>query len=400
MIRVMRKLNLVLMIVFLLVSCGNITKGEKVKEEVTKEVKYKYSSMKDSILYLDVKEARKHPKELKLSELCDSLIYVQLETNRKCLIGDHIHKIKIDGNDIFIHESSRLLHFNIKGKFLGEIGRKGRGPHEYVCADFCLDRINKVVYAHANYKHKIMMFSYNGKFLSDTLKFNSHTNGMEFITNEKSIFGASNYSLNKRSGDYNILEGVDCKRNVMIANKSKYFPNKFFDTNGPQVGYFPASCIYQYGSKLYYQEFASDTVFVRTNAGNSPYIIFKGRNENRLIHSNFTEDTMNLYIKYSFLIKGESDRYIFFGGLSPESFLFDKVYKEFCKINGSDYLIYNDLDNVSHFYDLETYDNRYLLRISEAFSLMNKLTNEQRKKIKISNINEESNPVLLLGRLL
>lgn len=107
-------------------------------------------------------------KELKLEgqKIIDTAWHVPLETTPKSLIGQ-ILKIEIHGDKIFILEKtrSRLLVFSNKGKFLNQIGTKGRGPHEYsTIRDFCLDPKNKKAIVYDDRGSKLVYYNYDGIF--------------------------------------------------------------------------------------------------------------------------------------------------------------------------------------------------------------------------------------------
>ena len=87
----------------------------------------------------------KHREQMKLSDICDSLIYIPLETKKESLLGG-VSKVKVDGDDVFINYYWGLYHFKINGDFVGQIGRKGRGPGEYICTGFCLNKKDKNIY--------------------------------------------------------------------------------------------------------------------------------------------------------------------------------------------------------------------------------------------------------------
>jgi len=92
---------------------------------------------KDSDKSKDVSTIRfeNNPKELiNLSDICESINYIPLETNSKCYINK-IEKIKFLGDSIFIINQlfgnlKEILVFDIKGKFIGNFGQVGPGPEE------------------------------------------------------------------------------------------------------------------------------------------------------------------------------------------------------------------------------------------------------------------------------
>ena len=91
--------------------------------------------------------------------------HVALETTDKSLIGTP-SIIKISGNDIYIYSYDEgVMRFDVHtGKFLNQIGRKGRGPGEYVhLADF--DIYDGKLYAYSMLDRKLNVYSIDGSFI-------------------------------------------------------------------------------------------------------------------------------------------------------------------------------------------------------------------------------------------
>ena len=86
-------------------------------------------------------------RELKLSELADSVWYVPLETTPQCILAEKFDHFRYKNNTFYIMDDySRTVHvFSDKGKFLNRIGHKGGGPSEFNC---CLQMVvnNKNLY--------------------------------------------------------------------------------------------------------------------------------------------------------------------------------------------------------------------------------------------------------------
>ena len=71
-------------------------------------------------------------REIKLSDIADSVQYVPLETNDKCLI-DFINSGKVvkTGKYWFVSSNTRLYQYTADGKFVRNIGSRGGGPGEF-----------------------------------------------------------------------------------------------------------------------------------------------------------------------------------------------------------------------------------------------------------------------------
>jgi len=403
-------------------SCG-ANSSKKVNN--TKDKQYKYASVKDDVIHLDLKSAIKDSTIVNLSEICDSLIYIPLESNEKCIIGESKDiKFITDDEFIFLEDRGNLYKFNMSGKFLLQFGKKGRGPKEYECSTFCIDRKNKRVYANAGSKGRLMQFNYNGKLISEDVKF--PLGQIEYISSSNTIVTPGFFKLGEKDSlDFSCLTEIDLNGNIKSKLISKIYPLTPKD-GAPKFGLeFPGADIYKYDNKIYYHEVRNDTIFSKTEKGRKAHIILNNK-EFRKGLASWQFDGMTAGNKFSiklgettwmsdyFTVKNETDKYIFAETIS-NAFIFDKeigtlVCARCFKEDEKKKFFYNDFDNVNHFNKVEITNNKYITEAIEAIDIIesveqlkdNKKTNTSYYKIlnNVANsITEESNPVLILGHL-
>ena len=94
-----------------------ITRTENKGENSEKEYKITVSNGKDQAV--------------NLSSLGNTISYIPLETNNRCLLSGNRFSIKFWGGSIFIRDSRALYQFSGSGKFIKQIGHNGSGPGEY-----------------------------------------------------------------------------------------------------------------------------------------------------------------------------------------------------------------------------------------------------------------------------
>lgn len=102
-------------------------------------------------------------------ELIDltSIDTIQLETDTACLIG-RVAQLKVCDSGIFIVNDypNALYHFNQNGNFMGQIGKQGRGPGEYLAiGSIDIDEWNREVVVFDSENCCFLRYDYNGHFL-------------------------------------------------------------------------------------------------------------------------------------------------------------------------------------------------------------------------------------------
>lgn len=406
-----------------LFSCGNSPKPTKEQSLQDSKKNSEYVKIKDGVLHFDLNKAKDHPKTIKLSEVCDSLIYVPLETKKGCLLNRGIHKIVKDGEDLFIHYSHGLYHFNMKGKLVCQIGKTGRGPGEYLCGGFCVSKKNKRIYALSIYRRRILEFDYSGKLISDKVKINDYPNDFMYDDLTDNIISSHDYELSTsgsiNSVKYDLYKIRNLKWEILYTHKSKTFPKK--DLKKRKYGFgINGANIHRYNSSLYIQELSNDTIYRIENSKLTPQYILN----NKLYKKEMNyENYMNVckhrkdysYRKKLFYNKiiGESERFILFGTL--EYFLYDKKENSFsCIINNNNgrYEFLNDLDQEVLSTPEFIINNKFMVYTVTASTFMarydyykenrnDKGSNSFKKRVGqiYNSISEESNPVLIFARL-
>lgn len=77
--------------------------------------------------------------------ICDSIKHIPLETNNNILIGN-INDARFTGKYIVVQSNHTLYVFDDNGKFLNTIGKRGRGPGEYIAQrSFFITKDDKVI---------------------------------------------------------------------------------------------------------------------------------------------------------------------------------------------------------------------------------------------------------------
>lgn len=100
-----------------------------------------------------------------LSQLASKVEYVKLETNKDCIIGRNPGFFFTD-SIIFVGNSDHVLKFSRNGKFLGRIGKSGKGPEEIdILITLSIIPDKKLVVVQKDVPKKLMYFTFDGKFI-------------------------------------------------------------------------------------------------------------------------------------------------------------------------------------------------------------------------------------------
>lgn len=113
----------------------------------------------DGCIRIDVSEIVNTPEKVLLTSWAKSVKYIPLETNDSVLIRFISHISLID-DKLLIQYQDRCSLFDLSGKYIRDIARKGEGPDEYISADELLSDKNGIRIVSQN---KIKSYNWQGK---------------------------------------------------------------------------------------------------------------------------------------------------------------------------------------------------------------------------------------------
>lgn len=99
----------------------------------------------------------------KATDIADTVMYVPLETNEKSLLG-YLWIIAMNESYIVVSDNERIMAFHRNGKFIGQIGSKGKGPGEFTHIWNILLNGDTLFVTSAE-KQGISKFTIDGKYL-------------------------------------------------------------------------------------------------------------------------------------------------------------------------------------------------------------------------------------------
>ena len=102
---------------------------------------------------------------LSLTRIAEEIKYIPLETNKQTLVSN-ITTVDVSDNTILIQTNNEVLLFNITGKFLNKISRRGNGPLEYNLAGHSVIFNESVLIPNVVGKNEIKVFNFQNELLT------------------------------------------------------------------------------------------------------------------------------------------------------------------------------------------------------------------------------------------
>ncbi len=187
-----------------------------------------------------------------LSDICDSIIYVPLETSYEVVLS-RINHIEADNERVFVcDQNDNIFVFNLDGKLLSKIGCKGSGPEEYqslTAGKFSIDAIRKEILIPDFSGQKILVYSFDG-VLKTIIK-------LPYRATDISPINANLYILYIQS----FTDKMNSFYPVRIIDRSGTEIFMFKSFNYPVLNFISAGQFEKFNENIFYTEPNNDTVF-------------------------------------------------------------------------------------------------------------------------------------------
>jgi hypothetical protein len=252
----------ILFAITLLIACQNKAPKKQTKKNVKPKIEYPIT--------IDFENNFDKFKEVKLSEIADSIEYIKLENQLKCFIKRPFD-IHISDEYIFVAQYNSMLQFDRAGKFIRQIGKQGRGPKEYAHVyDARIDHTNKLVYINAGESRKIICFNFDGNYIK-TFKYFSNIrfdmlDSTRVVSDINNHYGQEKYKMLITNETMDTLGYL--KNHVTFPIQERTVTISGFDRR-----------FYHFDDKLHFMAQYGDTVFqINSTTDIKPkYIINKGK---------------------------------------------------------------------------------------------------------------------------
>lgn len=363
-------------------------------------------------IHIPFEEGMETEREVKLSDIADSVTYIRLETTDEGLIGyPKPQLIRRTSKYYILAEAQNILQFTHDGKFVRTIGRRGQGPGEY-------NYINQVdvnenvgkVYVLSTGKRLNIYDLETGKYLqSANIPYNEPMDIM--MLNDSTIIS---YMDNGGGQQQEIIYISTLNGQVLHQ-----FPrHELFEVKGGAYAYGSPNDIFllRYDNQVLLKEYENDTVYtVSPNGLQKRYIFNTGKYGIKLEHTlaalhgdeSAHERLAAGYKRYAVL---ETENYLFLpfhnwagtGKRQPQMAMYNKKTGECYRVKN--HLIEDDISKGMYAYFPHCAFDKHTLvfahqaaqihKIAELYPQLDLLNHPQLKGLK-----EDDNPVLMIVHL-
>jgi hypothetical protein len=170
----------------------------------------------DVVIELDVSRTD----TLYLSQIADSISYIQLETNEECLLGG-ISKVLYINGIYYISDRSFIVYmFDSAGKYIAQLNRFGRDEGEY--SDIQALVVDSVGHIHIMDNGRIVEYNANLEFIAKT-RFQDFPRDF-YITGNKYVLYMPDKNIDCMRGLYSLDRQTDKYSEIIKISSRKEIP--------------------------------------------------------------------------------------------------------------------------------------------------------------------------------
>ena len=353
-------------------------------------------------------------KEIPISNIVKDIRFIPLETNENCLFGTDISKVKMVNDTLFISDYNYIFKYDLDGKFITRIGKKGRGPGEYAKGfqTFLVDKNKQHLIGFELLDQKMMKYDFKGNFINE-VKIDFLPGPAEW--NRDGNMAVYNMGFTYENAPWHDFYILNKDAKTVQKNKFKKQVDKRY---GLMI--YPA-VFYRYRGKTRYKNPYENTIYELDEKGKTTavYELEHGKYEQYndvddveiQIKNNVGTNRSNpkSFEKIGLLGLSETDKYLFiyYGHQEQRKLgVFDKTSGTFYNLfdpNFDQYGFHDDLYGGLPLFPKAGIDESYFYQYYSAFEFKKYLKSAKSVKPelnKIANkIDENDNPVLILVKL-
>lgn len=377
----------IFLLLFVSISCLNVEETSNSQLEV-----------------IDVFNAYKHRKDLKLNTVVDQVEYLALETSTQSMTGQHLRVYLTPRYVVAISFRKMQLFERGTGKYIRTVSECGKGPDEYRNTKIQngFDEDQQLFYADG-WGNKLLSYNLEGKLI-EKIKIVNPNNSYSTIHIPIDSVNYVGYIPNTICEDTILLYTFNNNKKII-----KTFRNYYDCEKDPKVFRIILDGIfYKFNKMVYYKDVYNDTLFqVKVDSLISRYK-FNLDKYTPPYQKKFLLERQELVEYMQITNLRESDRFLFFKLLyqAKKHFCYyDKSKKE---INISNYnALIDDINGFIPISPKSINNNGEMVSYIEAMDIVDWFNDNQDKVgelppnlKKFQNIKETDNPVIVIGKLI
>jgi hypothetical protein len=257
---VMSRLHYILLLALLFSFCGNRNAKNRISENLQHSVEsvvYEEKFVEDlsSIVTIPIYSSVSNHNN-NLSAIASDIEFVALDFEPP--LGDpfHLRNIELSENRIFLSWLYDIYSYDIKGRFIRKIGRRGQGTQEFInIPTMQIDRENSLLYAADVNRRRMIVYRFDGSFE----KAFSIGEKVYFVILAPNILAWRQDMIDRGKNPAPLIEFTTSNGEKIKTLWSNNFPlpiNKERRFLGPDT-----SPLWNYGNNFYYMEYGTDTIF-------------------------------------------------------------------------------------------------------------------------------------------
>lgn len=210
----MKNMILILLVGILFFACNSVN------QETTEKAEYSIINLSENVTEVA---------QLPLSDAVQKVDIVPLETTNETLLNS-IDKIEVTNEFIFIyiHRNAEILRFTRNGKFLNKIGKQGQGPGEYsYLQGFQIDENKREIYAITT-GNGVYVYDFEGVFKGEITDFLSLKSRFSSISNNEFLLFDDCFFYTQTMPFYKPIR-EDSIWSVTVADKQFQTKNIFYN---------------------------------------------------------------------------------------------------------------------------------------------------------------------------
>lgn len=337
---------------------------------------------------------------LSASSISDTVIYVPLETNNKSIFS-YPWLIGMNDSYIVLSDKERILAFQRNGKFITEIGKKGKGPGEFLKISGLLLKADTVFIASLG-KKALLKYTVKGEYLGAVAEkhdayYLKHL--CKIPDSGYAWYDWMNGNIVYFDDNWKITDTLSVERNV--SSRRQLRPSSASDDQ----------YLIKSNGRVLFKDYKNDTIYEISSREKTPAIIFNLKEkllpDNLQVENfdvgNVPDERIKPFQRINIL---ETDSFVFVLQRSwidtsqkPLFFVHNRSTKK--TVQYTKPVIYDDIHGGMELPLFFYFDNTIISMvdytdISGAYELATIPKEKQFWKQLLTNINENSNPILVI----